>query len=132
MLVGEVPFRDSEHMKMYEEILESSPKLPDTVSLEGHELTHKLLEKNSFRRLGSGALGAEDIKKNAWFQSIFSEDQEQFVWEQLSAFKLAAPYIPTLTSIEDSRYFSPTEPQKEMTELCTQFDQSLYAWCEEF
>jgi len=132
MLVGEVPFRDSEHMKMYEEILESSPKLPDTVSLEGHELTHKLLEKNSFRRLGSGALGAEDIKKNTWFQSIFSEDQEQFVWEQLSAFKLAAPYIPTLTSIEDSRYFSPTEPQKEMTELCTQFDQSLYAWCEEF
>jgi len=132
MLVGEVPFRDSEHMKMYEDIMESSPELPDTVSLEGHELTHKLLEKNSFRRLGSGPLGAGDIKKNTWFQSIFPEDQEQFVWEQLSARKLTAPYLPTLTSTEDSRYFSPAEPQKEMTELSTQFDQSLYRWCEEF
>jgi len=132
MLVGEVPFRDSEHMKMYEDIMESSPELPDTVSLEGHELTHKLLEKNSFRRLGSGPLGAGDIKKNTWFQRIFPEDQEQFFWEQLSARKLTAPYLPTLSSIEDSRYFSPTETQKEMVELSTQYDQSLYTWCEEF
>jgi len=132
MLVGEVPFRDSEQLKMYEDILESSPKLPDTVSLEGHELTHELLEKNSFRRLGSGPLGAGDIKKNNWFQSIFPEDQEQFIWEQLSECKLTAPYLPTLTSIEDSRYFSPAEPQKEMTELSTQFDPSLNTWCEEF
>jgi len=132
MVVGEVPFKDSKHMKMYEKIMESPPNLPEKVSEECHELTHKLLEKNSFRRLGSGPLGTGDVKKKTWFQRTFPGDREQFGWEELSASKLTAPYVPTLTSSEDSRHFSSTQPKQEITKLCTKFDHSLYKWCEEF
>jgi len=133
MVVGDVPYKDSEHMKMYEKILESPPKLPEGVSEECHELTHRLLEKNPFRRLGSGPFGTGDIKKKTWFQRMFPGEREQFVWDELSARKLTAPYIPTLTSSEDSRHFSPTEPKQEIiTKLCKKLDHSLYKWCEEF
>jgi len=132
MLVGHVPFKDSEHMKMYEDIIESTPKLPKRVSLEAQKLTHGLLRKNSFRRLGSGPEGAGDIKKQSWFQKMFVKDPEPFVWDKLSAFKLTAPYKPKLSSDHDSRYFSAPKAKKETTKLCRKFDHSLYKWCEEF
>jgi len=131
--VGDVPFKDSKHMRMYEKIMESPPKLPEEVSEECHELTHRLLEKNPFRRLGSGPLGTGEVKKKTWFQRMFPGDREQFVWDELSARKLRAPYIPTLTSSEDSRHFSSTEPKQEIiTKLCKKLNHSLYKWCEEF
>ena len=99
---------------------------------EGQELAHKLLEKNSFRRLGSGPQGAGDIKKQTWFKKCFTSDREPFLWGKLSAFKLRAPYKPELTSDQDTRYFSAPKVKQETTKLSTKFDHSLYKWCEEF
>jgi len=133
MLVGQEPFRDSENITRYENILTSFPILPDILSWESQELIHGLLEKNAFRRLGSGPGGARDIKKQSWFGSKFREDTETFDWKRLEKCMLNAPYKPELTDDEDVRYISsPGQKTRERTELCMDFDSSLFLWCEEF
>jgi len=133
MLVGQVPFLDSENIKQYEDILTSTPRLPNFVSWESQELIHGLLEKNAFRRLGSSPSGAGDIKKQCWFGLRFKEDEERFDWIKLQAIKLIAPYKPQLVDDEDIRYLSYSNQNiQESTELCGDFDPSLFQWCEEF
>jgi len=133
MLIGQVPFRDSENRKLYEHILVSTPKFPNWVTIQSQELIHKLLEKNSFRRLGSGPRGALDIKQQNWFTIPFKEDVETFDWDKLAARTLKAPYEPELTSDEDCHHFEEfLEPKQETTKLTSTFDPSLYEWCKEF
>jgi len=129
MLVGQVPFRDSEKMKLYEDIMESPPKLPISVSVEAQELVHKLLEKNAFRRLGSRG-GANDIKKQDWF--IKSKSLEVFLWVSLDNGELKAPYEPELLNDEDTSHFDPPPVKKDETDLALNFDDKLYEWCKEF
>merc|ERR1719397_2006402 len=130
MIVGQVPFHDSESMKLYEDIMESTPQLPDWVSVEAQELVHKLLQKNAFRRLGSRG-GAGDIKKQDWFVNC-KKPLEKFTWGSLASCKLKAPYVPELLSNEDARHFDPPQQTFEKTELVINFDVKLYQWCEEF
>jgi len=133
MLIGQVPFRDSENRKLYEDILVSTPKFPNWVTIQSQELIHRLLEKNSFRRLGSGPRGAADIKQQNWFKLQFKEDVEEFDWDKLEACTLKAPYEPELTSDEDCHHFDEfLEPKQETTKLTSSFDPSLYEWCKEF
>jgi len=133
MLIGQVPFRDSENRKLYEDILVSTPNFPNWVTIESQELIHRLLEKNSFRRLGSGPRGAGDIKQQNWFKVQFKEDVEEFEWDKLEACTLKAPYEPELTSDEDCHHFDGfLEPKQETTKLTSTFDPSLYEWCKEF
>jgi len=133
MLVGQVPFHDSGNRKQHEDILISSPKLPNFVTWESQELIHGLLEKNAFRRLGSGPRGAGDIKKHCWFRHSFREDKEPFDWKRLHAKKLKAPYKPDLLDDEDIRYLSSSSQEiQQSTKLSMEFDQSLFEWCEEF
>jgi len=134
MLVGRVPFCDSENRKQYEDILTSRPRLPNSLTWESQELIHKLLQKNAFRRLGSSPNGAGDIKEQSWFRKKFTQDVEQFDWKKLSACMLEAPYKPKLTSEEDTRHLRTPNRQQvdERTELSREFDPSLFKWCEEF
>jgi len=133
MLVGHVPFRDSENIKQYEDILTSTPMLPNCVTWESQELIHGLLEKNAFRRLGSSPSGAGDIKKQCWFSNEFSEDTEAFDWKRLEMSMLRAPYKPELTNDEDVRYMCSSNANfRERVKLCIDFDPSLFLWCEEF
>lgn len=132
MLMGQVPFQDSESLKLYEDIMESTPSLPESVTWEAQELIHGFLKKNSFRRLGSGPRGAGEVKEQIWFDKVFSKDVETFCWKSLETCKLQAPYIPTLRDDEDDRYFKVLDHKQETTELSLVFDPSLYDWCEEF
>jgi len=133
MLLGKVPFRDSENLKLYEDILVSDPIFPNWVTVEAQKLVHKLLEKNSFRRLGSGLRGAADIKQQNWFKLKFKEDVESFDWNCLAACKLKAPYEPELVSDEDCRHFQVlSHPKAEPSIPNYNYDQSLYDWCREF
>jgi len=133
MLVGHVPFNDSESRKQHEDILTSSPKLPNCVTWESQELIHGLLEKNAFRRLGSSPRGAGDIKKHCWFGHSFREDKEPFDWNRLQVSKLSAPYKPYLLNDEDIRYLSSSSQKvQQNTELSRDFDLSLFQWCKEF
>lgn len=132
MLVGEVPFRDSENRKLYEDIMESTPKLTERVSWESQELIHDFLEKNAFRRLGSGPRGAGEVKERIWFKKNFPEDVEPFCWNSLEMCKLEAPYKPELKDDEDCRHFNVLDQKQETTELSRVFDPSLYEWCREF
>jgi len=133
MLVGQVPFLDSKSVKQYEDILTSSPRLPNYVTWESQELIHGLLEKNAFRRLGSSPEGAWDIKKQCWFHLKLREDKECFEWNKLEVCKLIAPYKPRVADDEDVRYLCPSNhyiPRSSNT--FRDFDPSLYEWCEEF
>jgi len=132
MLMGEVPFRDSENRKLYEDIMESTPKLPERVSWESQELIHDFLEKNAFRRLGSGPRGAGEVKERIWFKKSFPEDVEHFCWKSLEMCRLEAPYKPELIDDEDCRHFNVLDQKQETTELSLLFDPSLYEWCREF
>lgn len=132
MLMGEVPFRDSENRKLYEDIMESTPKLPERVSWESQELIHGFLEKNAFRRLGSGPRGAGEVKEKMWFKKGFPEDVELFCWKKLENCKLEAPYKPELEDEEDCRHFNVIDQKQETTELSLLFDPALYEWCKEF
>jgi len=133
MLLGRVPFRDSENLKLYEDILVSDPIFPNWVTVEAQKLIHKLLEKNSFRRLGSGPRGAADVKQQNWFKLKFKEDVESFDWNCLAACKLKAPYEPELVSDEDCRHFQVlSHPKAEPSIPNYNYDQSLYDWCREF
>jgi len=133
MLVGQVPFRDSINTKQYEDILTSSPRLPNYVTWKSQELIHGLLEKNAFKRLGSSPRGAGDIKEQCWFVHSFREDKEPFNWKRLEASQLNAPYKPKLMNDEDIRYLNTSSQRfQKNTELCRDFDPSLFQWCEEF
>jgi len=133
MLVGRVPFRDANTIKIYKNILTSSPRLPKFLSWESQALVHGLLEKNPFRRLGSSPEGAGEIKKQGWFGNKFREDTEDFDWKRIEKCMLKAPYKPELTGDEDIRYMcSSSQQRQERTELCMDFNPSLYRWCEEF
>jgi len=133
MLVGQVPFLDSKSIKQYEDILTSSPRLPNYVTWESQELIHGLLEKNAFRRLGSSPRGAGDIKKQCWFDLKFQEDRECFEWIKLELCKMSAPYKPQLADDEDIRYLCPSNHYiHESSELSRDFDPTQYKWCEEF
>jgi len=133
MLVGRVPFCDAKNIEIYKNILTSSPRLPNFLSWESQELVHGLLDKNAFRRLGSSPEGAGDIKKQCWFGNKFIEDTEAFDWKRLETCMLKAPYKPELTDDEDFRYMcSSSQQSHERTELCMDFNPSLYLWCEEF
>jgi len=133
MLVGQVPFLDSKSIKQYEDILTSSPRLPNYVTWESQELIHGLLEKNAFRRLGSSPRGAGDIKNQCWFDLKFKEDKECFEWIQLELCEMSAPYKPQLADDEDIRYLCPSNHYiHESSELSRDFDPTQYEWCEEF
>jgi len=133
MLIGRVPFRDTEKMKMYEHILHSRPIIPNYVHIEGQDLIHKLLDKNAYRRLGSGPKGAKEVKAHPWFSKVF-KDMLGFTWPKLEGRTNQAPYVPELESDEDDRHFEVQQDMAGETALheSLQGDPTIYDWCEEF
>jgi len=136
ILVGRVPFQDTEDDKMYMHILKSAVEVPkNLVSRHAQELIHKLLMKNAWERLGSGRSGVEKIKQQEWFNMELESNKESFTfsWAKLSACELEAPYKPILKDDEDCTHFDPDSSlSSEKTELGRPFSYSLYRWCEEF
>ena len=69
--------------------------MPDTMSSELKDLILKLLAKEPERRFGHK--GAEEVKSHPFFKGIH--------WEDVLKKRLRPPFVPTLTSQQDVRYF---------------------------
>ena len=98
MVVGHAPFEDDENIKMYEKILVHEPDFPDTVNSKLRHLIQKLLEKNAYQRLGSGAGGAVQVKNHPFFKNKLS-------WQDLAEQRLDPPYKPNIDGRYDTSNF---------------------------
>ncbi len=71
------------------------PENPKSMSMELRDLIWKLLAKEPEKRLGHK--GADQVKSHSFFKGIN--------WDDVLKKKLKAPFVPTLNSEEDVRYF---------------------------
>ncbi|XP_023770986.1 serine/threonine-protein kinase AtPK2/AtPK19 [Lactuca sativa] len=86
MLTGKPPFRGGNRQKIQEKIVKDKIKLPGFLSSEAHSLLKGLLQKDSSRRLGSGAGGGDEIKKHGWFKVIN--------WRKLEGREIKPSFVP--------------------------------------
>ncbi|KAF5199384.1 Serine/threonine-protein kinase AtPK2/AtPK19 [Thalictrum thalictroides] len=70
MLTGKPPFIGGNREKIQKKIIKDKIKLPAFLSSEAHSLLKALLQKEAYKRLGSGPSGSEEIKHHKWFKSI--------------------------------------------------------------
>ena len=90
MLVGDPPFKSDtpgDAWDTFRKALSGRFNMPTFISPEAQDIIWKLLQLNPERRLGSGRLGAEEIKRHPFFASID--------WQQLEQKRLPAPLKPT-------------------------------------
>jgi serum/glucocorticoid-regulated kinase 2 len=73
MLHGLPPFYDQNMKKMYERILHAPLVVPDYFSAEAKSLVSQLLTRKVEDRLGSGPLGAAEIKAHPFFSTLNGE-----------------------------------------------------------
>ncbi|CAM8949207.1 unnamed protein product [Rhodiola kirilowii] len=69
MLTGKPPFVGNRD-KIQQKIVKEKIKLPTFLTGEAHSLLKGLLNKDSNKRLGSGASGSDEIKRHKWFKPI--------------------------------------------------------------
>ncbi|KAL4557756.1 hypothetical protein LXL04_035944 [Taraxacum kok-saghyz] len=70
MLTGQPPFRGGNREKIQRKIVKEKMKLPAYLSSEAHSILKALLQKDPSKRLGSGEMGSEEIKRHKWFKII--------------------------------------------------------------
>ena len=97
MMIGRLPFSNSDHDILFELILVEEVRFPKTISAEAKDLLAGLLVKDPENRLGGGAEDARDIMNHPFFASIN--------WSDLEKRRLTPPFKPQVTSETDTRYF---------------------------
>ncbi|KAK9682720.1 hypothetical protein RND81_10G091800 [Saponaria officinalis] len=70
MLTGKAPFTGGNRQKIQQKILKDKIRLPTFLSSEVHSLLKGLLQRDTIKRLGSGANGGDEVKTHKWFKSI--------------------------------------------------------------
>ncbi|CCH60380.1 hypothetical protein TBLA_0C05830 [Henningerozyma blattae CBS 6284] len=88
MLAGYTPFYDSNTMKTYENILNTTLKFPSFFHDDVKDLLSKLIARDLSKRLGNLQNGSNDVKNHAWFSEV--------VWEKLVARNIETPYEPPI------------------------------------
>ena len=125
-VVGNAPFQDDPHKKMYEKILTDDPVFPDnhTFTDKIKDICFKLLQKESHKRLGSAINGASQIKQHPWFTGLD--------WDAMVKQEIKPPYKPSIQSNTDVSNFE-TYPDEDIDEdLFPDEDGTIYKWCEDF
>ncbi|XP_047624547.1 serine/threonine-protein kinase N3 isoform X2 [Phacochoerus africanus] len=97
MLVGECPFPGDTEEEVFDCIVNTDAPYPRFLSVQGLELIQKLLQKCPEKRLGAGERDAEEIKTQPFFRTTD--------WQALLARAVQPPFVPTLCSPTDLRYF---------------------------
>lgn len=97
MIVGYPPFFDDEPMGIYQKILAGKIVFPRFFDRSAKSLVKRLLTHDLGKRYGNLRDGAEDVKRHRWFDG--------FDWEELQKKKMAAPYKPTVRSLDDASNF---------------------------
>lgn len=110
LLSGRTPFKsnDPSHMKTYQLILRgiANVNFPKWMSNNSIELVRKLCKPIPTDRLGCLKNGANDIRKQKWFDG--------FDWEKLRERKLKPPVVPKLSSNLDCRNFETYRPDDDI------------------
>lgn len=99
MLVGVPPFYTKNRQKLYQNIKSAELTLEDWLSSNAKDLLSKLLTKDPNKRLGSGELGAQEVKDHPFFSNIS--------WDDIYNKTQKPPYTPQLDSDGDVKHFSP-------------------------
>lgn len=89
MLTGQPPFTHANRKKLQQRIIQEKVKLPPYLSSEAHSLLRGLLQKEPYRRLGTGPGGGDDIKNHKWFQSIN--------WKKLEIREMEPKFTPDVS-----------------------------------
>uniref|UniRef100_A0AAR5PXL6 Ribosomal protein S6 kinase n=2 Tax=Dendroctonus ponderosae TaxID=77166 RepID=A0AAR5PXL6_DENPD len=96
LLTGGLPFEGHDRKDTLTQILKAKLAMPTILSPEAQSLLRVLFKRNPANRLGSGAEGAQDLKRHEFFATIDFDD--------LFAKKIKPPFQPVLCSREDE-YF---------------------------
>lgn len=86
MLTGQPPFFGGNRDKIQQKIIKDKIKLPAFLTSEAHSLLKGLLQKDPSRRLGSGAMAFEEVKRHKWFKPIN--------WKKLEARQIQPSFRP--------------------------------------
>ncbi|XP_050420315.1 serine/threonine-protein kinase Sgk2-like isoform X2 [Adelges cooleyi] len=96
MLFGLPPFYSLNVQEMYNLVLYSRLKVKGPVSSQCKHLLHKLLEKQSNKRLGSSVQDFSEVKKHPFFKTIN--------WDDLLNKRITPPFQPQLNGKCDLQY----------------------------
>lgn len=97
MIVGIDPFNDDDPMAIYKNILNGALKFPKHFDPGAKSIIRHLLESDLSKRYGNLKNGAKDVKNHRFFEVI--------KWISLVNKSIAAPYVPTIKSANDTSNF---------------------------
>uniref|UniRef100_A0A8C4DEC6 Ribosomal protein S6 kinase n=1 Tax=Dicentrarchus labrax TaxID=13489 RepID=A0A8C4DEC6_DICLA len=97
MLTGALPFQGKDRKETMNLILKARLGMPQFLSSEAQSLLRALFKRNPANRLGSGADGAEEIKRHGFFSTID--------WNKLFRRELKPPFRPAVARPDDTFYF---------------------------
>ncbi|XP_066573601.1 ribosomal protein S6 kinase alpha-1 isoform X2 [Amia ocellicauda] len=97
MLTGTLPFQGKDRKETMNLILKAKLGMPQFLSTEAQSLLRALFKRNPANRLGSGADGAEEIKRHAFFSTID--------WNRLFRREIKPPFKPAVARPDDTFYF---------------------------
>lgn len=86
MLTGKPPFIGGGRDKIQQKIVKDKMKLPAFLTSDAHALLKGLLQKDPSKRLGSGPIGSDEIKRHKWFKPIS--------WKKLDAREIIPSFRP--------------------------------------
>lgn len=99
MLSGLPPFYTQTREELFEKIKFDPPKLPSKLSTSAKDLINALLNKDPEQRLGSGPLGAKEIKSHPWFSGVD--------WAAYLKMEVKPPFVPKIKGELDVSNFDP-------------------------
>jgi len=107
MLAGFPPFYHENHMKLYDNIINTEIRFAPSFDPQARDLVLRLTGKNPSMRLGVLAGGIEDIKRHPWFHEVD--------WSRLLQQHIRPPYRPRLANAGDCSNFDcyPEETAEE-------------------
>ncbi|CAB1330573.1 unnamed protein product [Coregonus sp. 'balchen'] len=97
MLTGSLPFQGKDRKETMNLILKARLGMPQFLSSEAQSLLRSLFKRNPTNRLGSGADGAEEIKRHTFFSTID--------WNKLFRREIPPPFKPAVARPDDTFYF---------------------------
>ncbi|XP_061103182.1 ribosomal protein S6 kinase alpha-1 isoform X2 [Conger conger] len=97
MLTGSLPFQGKDRKETMNLILKAKLGMPQFLSSEAQSLLRALFKRNPANRLGSGADGAEEIKRHSFFSTID--------WNKLFRKEIKPPFKPAVARPDDTFYF---------------------------
>lgn len=96
MLTGLPPFYSRDKEKLFNNIKSGNLKFPNYLSTNAVSFLKDLFVYDPDQRLGSGPNGLENIKAHPFFKDLD--------WKLLLNKKIKPPFIPRISSNEDTKY----------------------------